>query len=515
MPQIIDPFGNPVSKLPSKAKARARIVDSGASRNLWRSATGPLTPGSLARMLRDHAEGNMDAFLTFAEEAEERNEHYGAVLGVRKRAVEGCEFSVRPGGDTPRDKEIASFVSGLIDSPAFIDIVEDLLDALGKGFSVSEILWHVSADAWLPVEYVHIDPRHFQLDPADTRRLRIRARDRREGLEMLPYKFLVHFSKLKSGRPHRAALARAVAWTYLFQNFTIKDWVGYVETYGQPFRVGKYGKEATDEDVAELVRALQNIGTDAAAAIPQNMQIEFIKAANTSGSNFKELSEFCDKRISKAVLGQTMTTDDGSSQSQANVHDDVRTDIKRSDVRKLCATINEQLIRPVVDLNFGPQVHYPSLCAPVLDAEDLKEKREAIKDFTAMGLQVPRSYIHERWGIPQAGEGDDVLTPPATGASSLPPARAHAQPSPVATARRADLTTEDLLDELVADGLEGWRPMMAPLIDPVREAVGGASSYEDAIERLEAARESMSAGEVATALRDATAAARAVGDIRD
>ena len=518
MQEILDPYGKPIRRAPTKRQVRARVVDSGASRNLWRTSTGPLTPASLSRMLRDHADGNMERFLTFAEEAEERNEHYGAVLGVRKRAVEGAQYSVRPGGDSAADKEVAAFAASLVDSPAFIDIVEDMLDAFGKGFSVSEIIWHVTAERWRPVDYIHIDPRHFQLDPSDRRRLRIRSRETRDGLEMPPYKFLLHFSKLKSGAPQRSALARMVAWTYLFQNFTLKDWVGYVETYGQPVRVGKYGKEATDDDVAELVRALQNIGTDAAAAIPENMQIEFIKAAGGGGETFRQLSEFCDRRISKAVLGQTMTTDDGSSHAQASVHDDVRTDIKRSDVRKLCATVNEQLIRPAIDLNFGPQAAYPTLVAPVLDPEDLKELREAVKDFAAMGVAVPQRYVHERWGIPKAAEGEDVLVPPAPqgarpGAGT--PTGLSARARGVTVARSGRATAEDLVEELVEDGLADWERQMAPVIDPVREAIADAGSFEEAIANLEAAHSKMEAGRVASALRDATAVARAIGDDRD
>ena len=67
------------------------------------------------------------------------------------------------------------------------------------------------------------------------------------------------------------------------------------------------------------------------------------------------LAEWLDRQTSKAVLGQTMTTDDGSSQAQATVHNEVRHDILKSDARQLANTLNRDLIQPYVDLNFGPQ----------------------------------------------------------------------------------------------------------------------------------------------------------------
>ena len=518
MPQLLGPNGAPIKK-PSASAIKRRVVNSGAGRTLWNTATGHLTPWSLGRMLREHAEGNLDEFLSFAEDAEEKNEHYGAVLGTRKRAVEGVDFTIKPAGDSEQDKDIAKFVAEIIDAPNFPDLVEDMLDALGKGFSVSEIIWHTQSNRWTPVDYMHIDPRAFQMAQDNSRELRLRSRDQRAGIELPPYKFITHWSKLKSGKPHRAALARFVGWTYLFQNFTLKDWVGYVETYGQPVRLGRYETGATDEDIAELIRALQNIGSDAAAAIPDSMKMEFIKNAGSGGGGqaFKELAEYCDGRISKAVLGQTMTTDNGSSNAQAKVHDDVRTDIKRADARKLCKTINLCLIRPAIDLNFGGQTSYPSVQAIVLDPEDLKELREAMKDFADMGAQIPQNFVHQRWGIPKAMEGEAVLTPAATRNA----ARNTALATPVETARialaraSASPDAEDLMDEVLNDGLDGWEPVTAPLIDPVRTAIAGASSYEEAAQALANAYPQMAAVQLARTVRDAMAISRAVGDVID
>ncbi|RWE49366.1 MAG: DUF935 family protein, partial [Mesorhizobium sp.] len=108
----------------------------------------------------------------------------------------------------------------------------------------------------------------------------------------------------------RGGIARAVAWTFLFKSFTIKDWAIFCEAYGQPLRLGKYDAGASDKDKQILLDAVSNIGVDYAAIVPAAMAVEFIKA-DISGSHglYKERADWLDQQVSKVVLGQTATTD--------------------------------------------------------------------------------------------------------------------------------------------------------------------------------------------------------------
>ena len=83
------------------------------------------------------------------------------------------------------------------------------------------------------------------------------------GVELDPWRFIVHTSKAKSGFPVRAGLGRVLVWWYLFQNYAIKDWVSYGEIFGAPFRVGKYPMGAKPADITALGTALQKLGVDA------------------------------------------------------------------------------------------------------------------------------------------------------------------------------------------------------------------------------------------------------------
>ena len=99
----------------------------------------------------------------------------------------------------------------------------------------------------------------------------------------------------------------------MFNAFTMKDWMTFLDVYGMPVRVGKYHPAATPDERRSLLRAVSSIATDAAAIIPESMQIEFIEAKSTAGHPFEAFGKYLDQQVSKAVLGQTSSADDSAT----------------------------------------------------------------------------------------------------------------------------------------------------------------------------------------------------------
>ena len=110
--------------------------------------------------------------------------------------------------------EIAEDVQyAIAEHDGFPDLVEDMLDALGKGFSVIEIDWKKTVQTWTPQEFIFRDPRFFRFDRETGREIRlIDERDVVDGVELQPFKFIRHKAKLKSGLAARGGLARLVAF---------------------------------------------------------------------------------------------------------------------------------------------------------------------------------------------------------------------------------------------------------------------------------------------------------------
>ena len=101
-----------------------------------------LTPVRLAEILREADAGDVLRQMELFEEMEEKDPHLFSQLQTRKNAVTGLDFEIIPFSDDPRDKEIADFIEEQLSSiEGFEDVETDLLDAIGKGFAVSEIIW--------------------------------------------------------------------------------------------------------------------------------------------------------------------------------------------------------------------------------------------------------------------------------------------------------------------------------------------------------------------------------------
>ena len=82
--------------------------------------------------------------------------HYRSVLSTQKHAVEGLELYVQAGSDDKSALAIADAVNeDIINHADCMDLIKNALDALGKGFSVNEIIWDTSAKP-LEIQNVHL-----------------------------------------------------------------------------------------------------------------------------------------------------------------------------------------------------------------------------------------------------------------------------------------------------------------------------------------------------------------------
>lgn len=525
--QLLDAYGRPVTRAElTRPQAQAGIT--GVRQPYTASVAYGLTPQRLATILRAADDGDIVEYAKLAEEIEERDPHYASVLGVRKRAVSGVVPVVEPASEDPRDVKIAKAVEDQIAlDDTFPDLVEDLLDGLGKGFSVVEIDWRKTASRWWPERYAWRSQRHFKFDRETGSELRlIDEQDPANGIELAPFKFAVHRPKLKSGLTSRAGLARLVAFSWICKAYSLKDWMAFVETYGLPLRLGRYGPEATREDVEKLYLAVANIGTDAAAVLPKSMEIDFEQIASSGGDKpvFENLARFIDAQISKAVLGQTMTSDDGSSMAQAVVHDGVRHDIAGSDARQVSATINRDIVKPYVDLNWGVQAKYPRLRIVVEEPEDVKLAIEGAAKLIPLGLKVKQSEVRAKLRFSDPDEDDELLgapAAPAPGATPAPPPPAPEaeeeaeEPEEEAANREADAFDPfGETDAIAAEMLGDWQEVMSETLSPIEAAIAEATGYEDFRARL-AAIEDLPAGLLIDWLVKGLFNARSMGDQRD
>jgi len=522
MTVIYDAYNRPVQTKELTREIAAPTL--AGIRTIWNEQVAAgLTPARLAGLLRAAADGDHLAFLSLAEEMEERDLHYACEMSKRKLAVSRLPLTVEAASDSSRDVELADAVRELLRRPGIRGLIKNLLDALGKGYSVCEIIWDRSGSRWQPSCYEWRDPRFFQFDRVTSREIRLRDEANMvDGIELAPYKFIRHVPLIKSGLPIRGGLARIAAWSWMCKGYTVKDWLAFAEVFGMPLRVGKYGKSASDTEIAILKSAVANIGSDAAAVIPESMIIEFQEAAKSQGANefFLKLADWLDAQVSRGILGQTATTTGtpgklGNEEAQKEVREDIRDD----DAEQMEETLQRDLIIPWIVLNFGPQQNYPTIQLRAPKAEDIIALTNALKELVPLGLTVEKSVIRDKLGLPDPGANakpEDLLGSSApTEPTPLPASRKDATNRSTAinseTGTDAGQTAIDtLLGSFTPDDLhQAMKTVLMPLLTSMQES----GDYAGALETLATAYPAMNTDQLQDILARLIFCAEAAGRI--
>jgi len=380
-----------------------------------------LTAAALASILKEADAGNIYRQMELFEEIEEKDTRIFSCFQTRKQAVLGLPWDILPADEQDKTAVAqADFVREVIDGiNNFTNSQLDLLDAIGKGFAVSEIIWEVKNGRNVIADLKWRHQKRFTWNDTLSELHLITDAEPSEGepLANYPAKFIVHKCKVRSGYPSRAGLLRTLCWFYLFKNYSIKDWIRFCEVYGMPLRIGKYDPSSTPSDRAALKTAVQAIGADGAGIISKSTEIEFVSVINsaTSSDVYKTFIDLINSEISIVTLGQNLTTEvKEGSRAAAQVHDKVRQDLLEADCIALDQTITQQLIIPLVMFNFGPQATYPRYKTSYEPPEDLVTAITIDKTLAVdIGVPMAASYFYDKYHIPEPAKDEQLVTPAA------------------------------------------------------------------------------------------------------
>jgi len=306
----------------------------------------------------------------------------------------------------------------------------------------------------------------------------------------------------------------------MFKAFTQRDWAIFTQTYGQPVRIGKFHESASEQDKATLFRAVANIAGDCAAIVPSSMEIEFVEAKNISAGSdlYERRADWLDRQVSKAVLGQTNTTDaqaGGMGSGQADVHNEVRGDIEMADCKALSAVINRDLVRPWIDLEYGPQKAYPRLIIARPKPEDLNALVDNVVKLVGVGMKIQQSEVRDKLGLSDPDAGADLLTAPRTAG----PPTLDDEEAPVSAPQSADPDRNDRADEQAPQAPAAIAERLALEADPammematsIEAMIARASDMSELRVMLESAFKVSNSDRLGRVIAEGIAAAQAAG----
>lgn len=410
--QLLDQFGEPIEGW-RIARMREETAPVGAvhARPPFAEHLGfGIDPKRLGIILRAADTGNTREWMILAEEIEELFPHYYAVLSKRRRQVSQLQITVEAAEGDDAFEEHADFVRRWLNTDALQLALFDVLDAVGKGYSVHEIIWETEPGCFRPRELIYKPQRFFELSWKDGATLWLRTE---QGFaDLVPHKFLVHTHRSKSGLVARGGLTRAVAFLWLYASYTARDWQLFIQGYGLPIRLGRYGPEASESDKRVLWRAVSSIAGDVAAIIPKSMEVEFIKDSDRSAGKelYANRADWVNFETSKLVLGSTAGVDAvHGSHAVGQEHRAAEDDVEKFDAALLSVSITRQLVQRMVAFTFGPQVAYPIVRVGRADSVPLKDVIAGLADLGPLGLKVKADEVRDLLHFSKPEDGDETI----------------------------------------------------------------------------------------------------------
>ena len=362
-------------------------------------------------------------------------------------------------------------VSYVFDKLDIDNIIDNAIDGILEGYQPFEVYWQERTLKdkllLLPSDLVAKPADWFLFDAAG--RLRLRTEANYDGELTQRFKFIVAANGANYANPYGVAVLSYCLWPVLFKKQGITFWLKYIEKFGMPHYIGHTDNIKGTDDYDNFAEALDELIQDASAVIGNDDTIDILHGT-TSSSNavFTDLVNFFNAEISKAIIGQTLTTEQtsgGGTQAMAKTHFDVLRSIVESDKKVITGVFND-LIEYIVTVNFGSNIAAPLFI--MYPQEDVDRALAEVTDILQKNktLKFTKQFYINRFGF--AEDEFEIL-------EQANPIMPFAEFSDV-----KDFDDQVLLTDAADRAIEQGDKHISGYIQAVSDYINTSESYEDA-----------------------------------
>lgn len=337
--------------------------------------------------------------------------------------------------------------------------------AVPYGYSVVEIVYTKDAQGRIGIGQVLPVPFEWVIPKYDGELL---WHESQQPLDNRKFFACIRQASLRNVRGE--ALLSRLYWVWFFRTNGWKFWMKYLERAGIPFLVGK-----TNADKNEALNALLAASQDSVIVAGRDDDISALEFGRDP-KIFTEFEQAVVRRYQRLILGQTLTsgTDGSGSRALGDVHNEVRKEKKRADIRLVSESI-QQIINQLAELNNLEPVTFIMQDDTGLESD--RAKRD--KTLTDAGMvKFTDTYIKEKYGL----EADYFTIPenkpiptPTTNTEAVKLAATFAAEPTFTPAQQA---VEDIADSALTNAGNPIAP------DVLRKLVLSATSPEDLEQKL-------------------------------
>lgn len=447
------------------------------------------------------------------------DEEVKSAFGQRQSAVVKCEWRVDAGGERRKDLQAAEWLQQQLKKARWDNVTEKMLFGVFYGYAVAEIVYGVD-EGKIGISAIKVrNRRRFRYGKEGELRMLTQAA-MFEGVPCeRPYFWDFCCGADHDDEPYGLGLAHWLYWPVLFKRNGIKFWLTFLEKFGMPTGLGKYGPDASAAEKQALLSATRAIHQDSGVIIPDGMTLELIEAARSGTADYKTLHDTMNAAIQKATLGQTASTQGSPGKLGGNdeLQGEVRDDIIKADADLVCESFNEQVVRQLMAWNF-PDAELPRVWRVTEEDEDLNTRAERDDKIQKWGFKPTLAHVVDTYG----GDWVERETPPA-----LDPAQAGT-PSAIAGPEFAEVgraavqllarhgvqfaeARSDTAGAIAGQLDARLKPAGSAWVDQVRAAVDGAADFAELEQKLLAMTPDMGLDDYATTFAQAMTVAHLRG----
>ncbi len=328
--------------------------------------------------------------------------HLKALIELRQLNIYSKELSYEKKSGKS-DEEMEAWLQ----SPIFKRFVSDILDTKFWGFSLFDFTKDMK-DGWFDYDLIprkHVDPIRQLVYKVQT------------GGEGQPYNIPARAKYVMpvGDRTDLGLFKNSTPMAIHLRNMT-GDMMHYVELAGNNFMITK--TKSNDLNIKnQLQDAFKNIGAGGNMNLPAGVTDVEIENMSSSQQNelFKAVHDILNKELSKLLLGSTMGIEDGSSLSQAEVHERTMGKVFAADEEYILDVLNYQF-SDYLEL-WGKKITGKFKFENDNSDQETKEIEKDLK-LQQLGVIFTPEYLAEKYEIPSNAikqpESEPTPTPQQT-----------------------------------------------------------------------------------------------------
>lgn len=300
-------------------------------------------------------------------------------------------------------------VSRLLNCPDMRGIIKELLNTIAWGYTLIQVngIWYDEDQESYKIDYDLIPRKHVHPERG------LECISRQQGMTTKDWLYkeapLCNYMIWAGDPKDKGLFVKAVQYV-IYKRGGFGDWSQFAEMFGMPFREMIY--DDYDESTRnKLIQGLEDWGGAGYSIHPRSSELKIHDTGGSTGSNevYDAIIKACDTSISKVILGNTLTTEQGENgaRSLGEVHQDVEDAKHESDMKFILDILNTQF-RAVMK-RFGINVSGGEIIfqTPDKDWDRIQTKWNVISSISDK-VPVSDDFIYEEFDVPKPDNYDEL-----------------------------------------------------------------------------------------------------------